>query len=383
MRRVAVISVGRSDYGLLRPLLRAIESADDLQLQLIAGAAHLAGQWGHTVREIEADGFAIAARIDCNLANDSHGAVVRTMGLAMLECAAAFERLAPDIAIVLGDRSEMFAAAAATVPFQIPLAHLCGGSVTQGAIDDVYRHGISKMAHWHFVETEDARNRLLRMGEANRRIHVTGLIGLDNIAHYPALSPAEIASRFGLRIDPADRPLLITFHPVTRKAGSALAEFEALLAAVARSGHPAIFTYPNADAESVALIARLEQFVAATPRAQVVKHLGTEGYYAVLREARAMVGNSSSGLLESASFKLPVVNVGDRQKGRLAPPNVISVPAEASAIAEAIATVTSEPFRHGLSTLVNPYGDGNAAGRIMSVLRATPLDRGWIVKEAP
>ncbi|CAO3363716.1 UDP-N-acetylglucosamine 2-epimerase [Azospirillum palustre] len=374
MRKIAVISVARSDYGILRPLLRLLEQADDIQLQLIVAAGHFPPEFGSTWREIEADGIPIAAEVDCTLAADRPGSIVRSMALATLGVSQALERLRPDFAVVLGDRAEMHAAAVAAVPFLIPLVHIAGGTLSLGAIDDSFRHSITKLAHVHFAETQCCADRIVQMGEEPWRVHVTGALGLDNACGLPVLSLEEINRRFGLDI--AAPPVLVTLHPETREAGAAARHIDALLDGLQQglesSDVPIVFTAPNADAEGRIIIGAIERFVKDRPAAWFVRHLGTEAYFSLMRQARLMVGNSSSGLVEAASFKLPVVNVGGRQDGRLAPPNVVSVPAAASAIAAAVRQTTSLQFKSALKSLDNPYGDGTAAPRMLDLLRTLP-----------
>lgn len=378
-RRVAVVSVARSDYGLYRPLLRAIVADDGLELALIVGASHLTRTFGDTLAEITADGYAPAARVDCTLASNSPASIARSMGLATLGFAGAYERLSPDMLVVLGDRYEMHAAAVAAVPFLLPIMHIAGGAVTRGAIDDGLRHSISKLSHLHFPETDEQGARLERLGEESWRIHASGSLSIDNLKSTRRLSLAEMNARFGL--DLHQRPLLVTFHPVTRAYHQTAEYADALMAALARQTLPVLFTYPNADTAGRCIIERIEAFVRARPQtAFAVPNLGTEGYFSAMANARAMVGNSSSGIIEAASFALPVVNIGRRQEGRTAPRNVIGCEHDADAIGAAIARATEPSFADGFKGLVNPYGDGNAAPRIVSVLRTVTLDDGLLDK---
>ncbi|HZT52547.1 MAG TPA: UDP-N-acetylglucosamine 2-epimerase [Stellaceae bacterium] len=380
-RRIAVVTVARSDYGIYRPLLRAIAADPELELALIVGAAHLTRTFGETLGEIEADGLAPVARVDCTLAGDSPGSVARSMALATLGFAAAYESLRPHLLVVLGDRYEMHAAAVAAVPFLLPTAHIAGGAVTRGAFDDGLRHSISKLSHLHFPETSQQGERLARLGEEPWRIHVSGSLSIDNLKAIRPLSLAELNSRFGLAL--TVRPLLVTFHPVTREYRSTAQYADDLMAALADQALPILFTYPNADTAGTQIIERIERFVRANPeRAVAVPNLGTEGYFGAMANAAAMVGNSSSGIIEAASFALPVVNIGRRQEGRPAPRNVITCGHAAREIRDAIARALDPRFRAGLAGLVNPYGDGNAAPRIHAVLRTVPLDERLINKAA-
>lgn len=370
-RRVGVVSVARSDYGIYRPLLRRLADAADFDLALIAAGMHLMPEFGSTVEEIRTDGFTPAAEVGLDLRGDTPLAIARAMGAGTARFAEAYERLGLDLLFVLGDRYEMHAAAAAAVPFLLPLAHIAGGSLTRGTIDDSLRHSITKLSSLHFVETETHAARVRQMGEESWRVHLTGALNLDNIAELPVLPLAEMNRRFGLDLDVAEPPLLVTFHPVTRDFAATRRHAEDLLAALAGAGQPAVFTYPNADTGGRVIIDLIDAFVRENPRARAVPNLGVAGYFSLMRHARAMVGNSSSGLIEAASFRLPVVNVGERQDGRLAPANVIHVPCAKDAILAGIRRATSTAFRDSIARLVSPYGDGRAAERIMAALRAT------------
>ena len=369
MKKIAVVTVARSDYGVYRPLLKQIVAAPDMTLSLIVAGMHLMPAFGHTIDEILADGFEAAAKVELDLGADSPSDIAHAMGQATIGFADAYAALKPDLVLVLGDRFEMHAATVAAVPFLIPVAHLDGGALTLGAIDDAFRHSMTKLAHLHFVETEAYAARVIQMGELPERVFTVGALGLDNLAAVQLLNAEQIAAGFKVTIDPARPPLLVTFHPVTREYQETRVHMTALLAAIQESGHPAIFTYPNADTGGRVIIEMIEDFVAKEPDAQAVPHLGTQGYFSVMAQAAAMLGNSSSGIIEAASFKLPVVNIGRRQEGRFAPPNVLTVETDESEILGAIAKAVSPQFRKSLRFIENPYGDGHAAERIIDALR--------------
>lgn len=373
-----MVTVGRSDYGIYGSLLQAIADDPELRLSLFVSGAHLSPGQGHTVRVIEADGHPIAGVVDMLIDSDSPAAIAKSIGQGVMGFVDAFERARPDILVVLGDRFEMFAAAVAAVPMLIPMAHIHGGEITEGAVDEQFRHALTKMCHLHFVSTEVYARRVRQLGEEGWRVTVSGAPGLDPIRAHTPIATAELESRIGLPLDAA--PLLVTFHPATLEPGQAAAQIAELIAAIDGTVMPIVFTYPNVDAGSVAILDALHRYVAATPRARLVANLGTAAYFSLMGRAAAMVGNSSSGIIEAASFELPVVNVGMRQQGRLRGANVIDVPCERSAIARAIATATSADFRRSLTGLVNPYGDGRAAGRIAGVLKSVSLDRTLLAK---
>jgi len=377
MRRIGVVTVARSDYGVCRPLLRAIAAADDLELVLIAGGMHLDPALGDTLGEILADGFVPAARVACSPEEDTPAGLARAMGRGTAGFAAAYEGLGLDLLVVLGDRFEMHAAAVAALPFLIPVVQIAGGALTYGAIDDALRHSMTKLTSLHFVETEPYAARVVQMGEAPERVHITGALGLDNVKQIELLAPDELDRRFGLALEDYGSPLLVTFHPVTRDFANTRRDAEALLAAVdeisSAHGLPLVFTYPNADTQGRVIVELIEAFAAARPRVRCVAHLGTQGYFSLMALAAAMAGNSSSGIIEAASFRLPVVDIGRRQKGRLAPANVIHTGPGQAEIRAGLAKALDPIFRKSLENLENPYGDGQAAPRMVEVLRQVDL----------
>lgn len=382
MRRIGVVTVARSDYGIYRPLLRQIEQAPDLELALIVAGMHLVPEFGNTIEEIIADGFTPAARVDLSLGSDTPGGIARAMGLGTIGFAQTYEQLRPDILVVLGDRFEMHAAAVAAVPFLIPVAHIAGGALTGGAIDDAFRHSMTKLANLHFVETELYGERVRQMGEEAWRVHVTGSLGLDNLGQIELSSLDCLNRRFGLGLKEGGHPLLVTFHPVTREFQATRRYVEGLLAALTELPYPVVFTYPNADTNGRLIIDMIEGFAARRSQTFCVPHFGTQGYYSLMAQVGAMVGNSSSGIIEAASFKLPVVNIGSRQEGRLAAGNVIHTGYAKDEILDGIRRACAPAFRHSLDTLINPYGDGMTAPRMIEALSTLDLfDPALIQKE--
>lgn len=380
-RRIAVITVARSDYGIYRPLLRAIEADTDLELQLVAGGGHLVAGQGNSLDEIRADGFCPARLVDCSQSSDRPAGMAHAMGLATIGFAQALDELAPDIVVVLGDRFEMHAATVAAVPLMIPIAHIAGGSVTRGALDDAFRHSMTKLSHCHFADCDAHGARLARLGEAAWRIHVTGSLALDNLAQVELMTLAEINDRFETTLD--EPPLLVTFHSVTREVDRTEHQASELLAALAAQPRTIVFTQPNVDPGGRLLARLFAAFVRDHPgRAFLVPHLGTRAYFSLMAHAQIMVGNSSSGVFEAASFRLPVVNIGRRQEGRVPPANVLQADPERQAIGVAIETAASAAFRAGLVGLVNPYGDGRAAPRTLRVLKDIELNERLLIKEA-
>ncbi|MBI3332857.1 MAG: UDP-N-acetylglucosamine 2-epimerase (hydrolyzing) [Candidatus Omnitrophica bacterium] len=379
MRTIGAVTGGRCDYGCLLPILRRVEETDGLQLRLWVTGMHLEPEFGLTVREIEADGFAIHDRIDLSLRSDRPEGIAESMGQGVIGFARSFGRSRPDLLLVLGDRFEMAAAALAALPFKIPVAHVHGGEVTQGAMDDALRHAITKLSHLHFAATKESAGRILRMGEEPWRVRVSGAPALDQLRSLPLLSPQELAAKFGL--DLKRGLLLVTCHPVTLEYEQTEWQVGELLKALAESGEPVLFTAPNADTCGRIIRRRIEEFVRARPdSASLVPNLGTRAYFSLMKVAAAMVGNSSSGLIEAPSFGLPVVNVGTRQEGRTRAENVIDVGYPREEILAGIRKALSPGFRATLQGCVNPYGDGKASEIIVKALKEIPLDERLIRK---
>lgn len=378
MRKIAVVTVGRSDYGIYLPLLRRLAKAPDVTLQLIVGGMHLSPEFGRTVDLIEADGFTIAARIEMLLSSDTPEAIAKSMGLGTIGFAQAYARLEPDIVLLLGDRFEMHAAAVAALPFRIPLAHIHGGELTFGAIDDSLRHSITKLSHLHFVATDEYARRVVQLGEDPSRVIVSGAPALDHLAESVWLTKQELAERFAIRLDPP--LLLVTYHPVTREFDRTEWQIEELLAALEAVALPIIFTMPNADTNGRIIAQKIRQFTGAHESAKIVENFGTHGYFSVMQHAAAMIGNSSSGITEAASFELPVVNIGSRQEGRTRAANVIDCGYDRDEIAGAIRRSVSKVFRDTLRGMENPNGDGRATERIVEVLQTVTLDQNLISK---
>jgi UDP-hydrolysing UDP-N-acetyl-D-glucosamine 2-epimerase len=372
MRSIGVVTVARSDYGIYRPILRRIQSDPDLKLVLFVSGAHLSPEFGLTVREIEQDGFPVAERVEMLLSSDSPAGTSKAIGLGIIGFAQAFTRTWPDLLLVLGDRFEMFAAAAAALPFNLPVAHIHGGEATFGAMDESLRHAITKLSHLHFAATQVYGDRIIHMGEAPWRVTVSGAPALDTLNDLPAPDTAAFEHTYQVCVTPP--PLLVTYHPVTLELAQAADQIDALLGALDDAQRPIIFTDPNADAGSHVIRERIIRYVATHAQAWRVPNFGATAYYDALRLCTAMVGNSSSGLIEAPSFQLPVVNIGTRQDGRVRAANVIDVGYERSAIAQAIRHATAAEFRASLQGLVNPYGDGHAADRIVNKVKSIEID---------
>jgi UDP-hydrolysing UDP-N-acetyl-D-glucosamine 2-epimerase len=372
MRAIGVVTVARSDYGHLLPLLEALERAPDVDLLVYVAGSHLESPFGvRTGDLVEADKWRITARIPMGITDDAPATIAAATGRGVTGFAAEFARRRPDLLVVLGDRYEMLSAAVAALPFALPVAHLHGGEVTEGAIDEQIRHAITKLAHLHFVAAEPYAARVRQLGEEPWRVHCVGAPGLDRLRAGGSLSREEIGRRLGR---PLGRPtVLVTFHPETLAVADVPRQAEELAAALEKVEGEIILTAPGTDTGYRAISAALDRLAGRRPLTRLGATLGDDVYTSLLREADVMVGNSSSGLIEAPTFRLPVVNVGDRQRGRLHAANVIDVEHDRQAIAGAIRRALEPAFRDALAGLVNPYGDGHAAPRIARVLREIEL----------
>ncbi len=378
MRTIGVVTVARSDYGILRPVIERIARDPELDLMLIAAGMHLAPAYGHTIDEIEGDGYRVDATVEMLLASDSPEGVAATTGLGTIGFAREYARRRPDLLLVLGDRFEVHAAVTAALPFTIPVAHVHGGESTEGLIDEPIRHAITKMSHLHFASTERYARRIVQLGEEPWRVTVSGAPGLDAIAALDPLAQAELADLVG---SPAEGGfVLVTYHPVTLEYEKTAEQVAALVTALERVDRPVVITHPNADTARGDVLRALEAFAAARENAVIVPSAGSRAYLSLMAHADAMVGNSSSGIIEAASFKLPVVNIGIRQRGRVRADNVIDSDDGAESISAAIDQALSADFRSSLNGLQNPYGDGAAAARIVDRLRDVDLDSRLLVK---
>ncbi|MBI5568753.1 MAG: UDP-N-acetylglucosamine 2-epimerase (hydrolyzing) [Desulfomonile tiedjei] len=378
MRTIGVVTGARADYGMCASLLERVDADPTLDLHVLVTGMHLSPEFGMTARWIEQDGYRIGDKIEMLLSSDSPVGTAKSVGLGIIGFAQSFSRFRPDILVVLGDRFEMYAAVVAALPFGIPVAHLHGGEVTVGAIDDALRHSLTKLSHLHFVSTEAHARRVIQMGEEPWRVTVCGAPALDNLKRIALLSQEELEQRFGLSLEKA--PLLVTYHPVTLEYEHTEEQVTELLAALHEWGMPVVFTMPNADTSGRLIGSLIRDFVEQHPSARVVDNLGNEGYFSMMAMAAAMVGNSSSGIVEAASFKLPVINIGTRQTGRERPANVVDVGYDRMAILTGLRTVCAPGFRSGLEHLKNPYHVSNASEIIAERLKTVALDQKLLMK---
>jgi UDP-hydrolysing UDP-N-acetyl-D-glucosamine 2-epimerase len=376
-RRIAVVTTSRADYSHLYWPLVELNQYPDVELGVIAMGAHLSPEFGNTVREIEKDGFPIVTRVECLLSSDTDVGMAKTIGLATLGLADALGAWRPDLLLLIADRYEMLAPASVALTLRIPIAHIEGGEVSQGAIDDAVRNALTKLAHIHFTSTSLARKRVIAMGEEPWRVHHAGAPSLDHLRRSNLWSRESVEQRLGVILQTPT--LLVAYHPVTIHRDTT-DEADVLFAALHRVHGQILFVYPNSDAGSRQLIERTHAFASTHPNTRIFVNLDAVTYWSLLQCVDALVGNSSSGIMETASFALPTVNIGIRQQGRERARNVLDAAADAEAIVATIERALSHEFRSSLTGMANPYGDGHAAERIADVLAKTDI-QSLLIKE--
>jgi UDP-hydrolysing UDP-N-acetyl-D-glucosamine 2-epimerase len=381
-RKIAAVTTSRADFTALYWPLHDLASDPDVDLKIIALGPHLSPEFGTTIREIEKAGFRVDARIECLLSSDTDVGMAKTIGLATLSLADCLGEMRPDLLLLTADRYEMLAPASVALALRIPVAHIEGGEVSEGAIDDAVRNAVSKLSHVHFTSTELARIRVIAMGEEEWRVHRTGAPSLDHLRRSPLLSREQLEPR--LAIDLGEPTALVTYHPTTI-ARDTTREADALFEALRHDALKAtqlLFCYPNADTGSRELMGRIERFLGDHSGGRVFVNLEPLVYWSLLQHVEFLFGNSSSGIIEAASFALPAVNVGIRQQGRERGRNVLDAEPDAASILDRIQTARSEEFRQTLKGMANLYGDGCASQRIVRVLTSLPLGEELLIKRA-
>jgi len=376
-RKIAVLTGTRAEYGILRPILKRINTHPKLDLYLIVTGMHLSDEFGYTVKEIEKDGFRIYAKLDTLNKEDTGAGMAKYIGNTILKLAEVFENLKPDILLLLGDRGEMLAGAIAASCMNILIAHIHGGE-TSGSVDEGFRHTISKLAHIHLVATEESKQKLISLGEGPSRIFVVGAPGLDDIFEN-SIPPEEIAKKYNL--DLSHPIILLVQHPVVTEVEDAPNQIRETLEAIIELKFQTIVIYPNADAGGRRMIRAIQEYEKKYPFIKAYKTLPRREYLSLLNVATVMVGNSSSGIVEAPSFGLPVVNIGTRQKGRLRAGNVIDVGYNKEEIKNSILkAIYDENFRKKVNNIKNPWGDGKASERIVNILTNIKIDKNLLQK---
>ena len=372
-RKICVVTGSRAEYGLLYWLLKEIQADPELELQLLVTGMHLSPEFGLTWQQIAADGFTINRKVEMLLSSDTPVGIAKAMGLGLIGLVDALADLQPDIVVVLGDRFEIFAAAQAAMSLRLPIAHIHGGELTEGAVDDAIRHALSKLSHFHFTATEVYRQRVIQLGEAPERVFNVGAPGLDNVHRLPLLERAAFEAAIDFKL--AKRNLLVTFHPVTLENATAAEQFSQLLLALDEFADAhVIFTYSNADADGRIIARLIEEYRDRHPqRVAAFVSLGSLRYLSAMRHVDAVVGNSSSGILEAPAFKIATINIGDRQRGRLCAASILHCQPQADAIKAALRKVWSGKLASTLADLEQPYGTGGSSAEIKRILKSVAL----------
>lgn len=373
MKKVCVVTGTRAEYGLLKPLIKKIDDDNELELQLVVTGMHLSPEFGLTYREIEQDGFKITERNEMLLSSDTPTGIIKSIGLGMVGFADIFARIAPDIVVILGDRYEMLAAATAAVIHRIPIAHIHGGELTMGAIDDVIRHSITKMSTLHFPSTEEYRKRIIQLGESPEKVFCVGALGVENAKTQQLFSKKELAESIGFSLDRSY--VVVTFHPVTLEKDTAGRQFENLLAALDYfKEYKVIFTKANADTDGRIINQKIDEYVYQNKdRATAVTSLGMVRYLSAMKYCEMVIGNSSSGIVEAPSFHIPTVNIGDRQLGRTKAASVIDCGNSIENIVEAINAGRALGEGNKLRNVINPYEGDETSQSIVSIIRKNVL----------
>lgn len=373
-RKICVVTGTRAEYGLLYWLMKEIDQDPDLKLQVIVTGMHLSPEFGLTYKEVEKD-FKIDKKIEMLLSSDTAIGITKSMGLAQISFAEAYDDLLPDILVLLGDRYEIFSAASAAMIARIPIAHLHGGETTEGAFDEAIRHAISKMSHLHFTAAIDYRNRVIQMGESPERVFNVGGMGIENIKRLKLLNKSELEQAIKFKL--GNKNLLVTFHPVTLENATAQEQFQYILDALDDLDHlHIIFTKANSDTDGRIINKMIDGYVEQHPNNTIAyTSMGQLRYLSALQFMDAVVGNSSSGLLEAPSLNIATINIGDRQKGRLKAESVIDCEPNKDAIQEAIKIVYSLAFQAKLTHVSNPYGAGLASRKTVEILKKINLEQ--------
>lgn len=372
-RKICVFTGSRAEYGLLRPLLEEIKSDKSLQLQIIASGMHLSSEFGLTYKAIEQDGFKINEKIEILLSSDTPVGISKSIGLGMIAFSEVYERLKPDLIVVLGDRFDLLSPVSAALVSRIPVAHIAGGALTEGAFDNAVRHSITKMSHLHFTTTQEHRKRVIQLGENPRNVFNVGALGVENIKRLKLLSKKTLEKRLKFKFN--KRNLSITFHPVTLEDNTSEKQFHELLSAVDGLKHTnIIFTKTNADTYGRIINEMIDEYVTKNAHKAVsFISMGQLLYLSALQFVDGVLGNSSSGIIEAPSFKIGTINIGDRQKGRIAAKSVINCQPTKKSIEDALKELYSDDFRKRLHNIQNPYDCGGGSKEIKKILKKCNL----------
>lgn len=381
MKKICIITATRAEYFLLSPLMKKVKAHPQFHLQIVATGMHLSPEFGMTFQDIEKDGFTIDEKVEMLLSSDTPEGISKSMGLAMMSFPSVFQRLKPDIIVILGDRYEMLAVASVANLFQIPIAHLHGGEKTEGAVDEAIRHSLSKLSYLHFTVAEEYKTRVIQLGEQPDRVFQVGGLGVENIKNTSLLRKKELENSISFQL--GEKFALVTFHPVTLEKSTAQEQFQQVISALEEQiDLKVIFTKANSDTDGRVINQMIDETVGKNPEKYIgFTSMGMLRYLSAMKYCKFVVGNSSSGLLEAPTFKKPTINIGDRQKGRLKASSVIDCLPEKDSILQAFQQAESETFLQGIETMENPFGDGNASSKIMNILEDFLLSRKFDVKK--
>jgi GDP/UDP-N,N'-diacetylbacillosamine 2-epimerase (hydrolysing) len=368
MKKISVLTATRAEYGLLKPIIQNLNSVSEFDVRVVATGAHLSPEFGLTFNEIEQDNIYIDEKIEMLLSADTTAAISKSMGLAMISFADYFERLKPDMLVVLGDRYETLAVCMVAMNQRIPIAHLYGGETTEGAVDESIRHAVTKLSYLHFTSTEKYRKRVIQLGEQPDRVYSVGAVGIENILNQKLMSKGDLESSIHFTLE---KPYaMVTFHPVTLEDDCSAEQFQALLDVCKKYQEiKFIFTKANADANGRIINKMIDSYVQENEHAIAFKSLGMSRYLSALKYCSIVIGNSSSGLLEAPSFGIPTINIGDRQKGRLQAESVINCDPTFNEIRKAVELALTDDFKNIAKNTVNPYGYGNTSEKVVATIR--------------
>jgi GDP/UDP-N,N'-diacetylbacillosamine 2-epimerase (hydrolysing) len=367
-KKICILTATRAEYGLLKPIIQKLNLVEEFDVRVVATGAHLSPEFGLTVNEIEEDGIKIDEKIEILLSADTPAAISKTMGLAMINFADYLSKLSPDMLVVLGDRYETLAVCIVAMNQRIPIAHLYGGETTEGAVDESIRHAITKMSYLHFTSTEEYRNRVIQLGEDPARVFCVGAIGIENLLTEKLMNKKELEESIEYRLEKAYA--VVTFHPVTLEDNKSKEQFKELLDVCGSyKNMKFIFTKANADAGGRVINRMIDEFVEENNNAVAFTSLGTIRYLSALKYCTMVIGNSSSGLIEAPSFGIPIINIGERQKGRIQADSVINCKPIKGDIDKAIKLALSDEFKNKAKNTISPYGDGNTSEKIVDVIK--------------
>jgi GDP/UDP-N,N'-diacetylbacillosamine 2-epimerase (hydrolysing) len=373
MRKICIFTGSRAEYGLLRRVIQKVKASETLQLQMLVSGTHLSPEFGMTIQEIKDDGFESLETAEILLSGDTATAICKSMGLAMIGYGEAIERLRPDLVLLLGDRYETFCMAAAAQVCRVPLAHIHGGEITEGAIDEAFRHSITKMSHLHFASCEAYRQRIIQLGEDPGRVFNVGALGVENIRHMSLMERSALGEAIGFNLE--KHYFLVTFHPVTLEKDTSEGQFQSLLKALdIFPEYNVIFTKANADTDGRVINRMIDEYTEKRPeRCLAATSLGAHWYLSAMKYATAIIGNSSSGIMEAPTLKVPTVNIGDRQKGRIMAASIINCDPDFNTIRHAIDHALSPAFQEGLSVVSSPYDRPGTCSTIVELLAKTEI----------